>query len=230
MEYDETKIATETIKWTPGVKGAAKNEIVSPILTKFGLGNIVVHCLTVMHKIDAHIGNHRLVYGCISPYLLLPHVVMRDTILIDHPLATQDKASFQQANRHFIAVHTTDEDCHELLGYIHSVAKPRKMDVQTYYICLCELNRQVDWLPGNNLPLIEDQLHQACFDSMPTPWKEQYENAGHSMRTTPQAKLLRFFRMQQKAANCSQWANELKQHHVSRTHGHCHSDCAVTRV
>jgi hypothetical protein len=128
VEYDETKIATETIKWTLGATGAMKHEIVLPILTKFELRNIVVHCLTVMHKLDAHAGNHPAnpftLYMDVYPLtLLLPHVAMWDTVLVDHPLATQDKAGFQQAIRHFIAVHTTDEDCHELLDYICSVAK-----------------------------------------------------------------------------------------------------------
>jgi hypothetical protein len=41
---------------------------------------------------------------------------------------------------------------------------------------------------------------------------------------TTQAELLRFFCMQQKAANCSQQANEMKQCQVNRTHGYRHSD------
>jgi hypothetical protein len=41
------------------------------------------------------------------------------------------------------------------------------MDVHTYSIRLQELNRQVDWLASNNLPLTEDQLHQAFFGGMP---------------------------------------------------------------
>jgi ABC-type cobalamin transport system ATPase subunit len=86
-----------------GPTGATKHEIVLPILTKFELGNIVAHHLTVMHKIDTHVGNHPAI--C---------------------LATQDEAGFQQAIRHVIAMHTTDEDCHELLDYICSVAKLRK--------------------------------------------------------------------------------------------------------
>jgi DNA-binding transcriptional regulator/RsmH inhibitor MraZ len=94
-----------------------------------------------MHKIDAHVGNHPAnrfasymdVFPCT---LLLPHVAMWDTVLIDHPLATKDEVGFQQAIRHFTTVHTMDEDCHELLDFIHSVAKLCKMDVQTYYIHL----------------------------------------------------------------------------------------------
>jgi hypothetical protein len=94
-----------------------------------------------MHKIDACVGNHPedrfASYMEVFPHTLsLPHVARWDTILIDHPLATQDKAGFQQAIQHFITVHPMDEDHHELLYYIHSVAKLRKMDVQTYYIRL----------------------------------------------------------------------------------------------
>jgi hypothetical protein len=124
-------------------------------------------------------------------------------------------------------MHATDEDCHELLDYILSVAKLHKMDVQTYYICLQELNRQVNWLPGNDLPLTEDQLQQAFFDSMLTTSKERYENASRSVRTTPRAELLRFFRMQQKASERSQRANEAKQKKASRTPTSRHSDCAT---
>jgi hypothetical protein len=122
-----------------------------------------------MHQIDAHVGNHAAnrfaSYINVFPRtLLLPHVATWDTVLVDHPLAAQDVASVQQAIWHFIAVHVTNKDCHELLDYICSVAKPHKMDVQTYFSCLHELNHQVDWLSGTDLP----QLHQAFFDGMPT--------------------------------------------------------------
>jgi hypothetical protein len=176
---------------------ATKNEIVSHILSKFELGNIMAHCLTVMHKIDARVGNNAVnrftSYMNVFPCTLsLPHVARWDTVLVDHPLAAQDMASIQQAIWHFIAVHATNKDYHELLD-ICSIAKPCKMDVQTYTSCLHELNHQVDWLPGTDLPLTEDQLHQAFFDGMPTIWKEQYENAGHSVHNTTYADLLRVF-------------------------------------
>jgi hypothetical protein len=87
-----------------------RHEIVSPILIKFELGHVVAHCLTVMHKIDAHVGNHPAnrfaSYMNVFPRTLsLPHVATWDTVLLDHPLAVQDVASFQQAIRQFIAVH-----------------------------------------------------------------------------------------------------------------------------
>jgi hypothetical protein len=102
IEWDKTKIATETIKWTLGANGATKHEIVSPILTKFELGHIVAHCLTVMHKIDACVSNHPAnrfaLYMNVFPHtLLLPHVTTWDTVLVDHPLAAQDVASFHRA-------------------------------------------------------------------------------------------------------------------------------------
>jgi hypothetical protein len=99
IEWDSTKTTTETVKWTLGVNGAMQHEIVSPTLTKFELGHIVAHCLTVMHKIGACIGNHSAnrfashmnVFLCT---LWLPQVSMRDTVLLDHPLVAQDVASF----------------------------------------------------------------------------------------------------------------------------------------
>jgi hypothetical protein len=122
IEWDETKATTETIKWTLGINGAMKHEIVSPILSKFELGNIMAHCLAVMHEIDA-IGNNAA--NCFALYmnvfpctLLFPHVATWDTVLVDHPLAAQDVASFQPAIWHFIAMHATDEDHHELLDYV----------------------------------------------------------------------------------------------------------------
>jgi hypothetical protein len=125
-------------------------KIVSPILTKFKLGHIVAHCLTVMHKIDARVGNHPAnrfaSYMNVFPCTLsLPHVSAWDTVLVDHPLAAQDVVSFHRAIRHFIAVHSTDEDHHELLEYIRSSTKTRKMDVQTYFSSLQELNGHVNW-------------------------------------------------------------------------------------
>jgi hypothetical protein len=120
---------------------------------------------------------------------------------VDHPLATQDEEGFQQAIRHFIAVHATDEDCHELLDYICSVAKPRKMDVQTYYIRLQELTRQVDWLLGNNLPLTEDQLHQAFFDGMPTRGRSNTRTLVVLCAIHPKPNCLGFFECNKKLLN-----------------------------
>jgi hypothetical protein len=123
VKWDKMKIATKTIKWTLGANSAMKHKIVSPILSKFELGNIIAHCLTVMHKIDARVGNHAAnhfaSYVNVFPRTLsLPHVATWDTVFVDHPLAAQDVASFQQAIWHFIAMHATDEDHHELPDYI----------------------------------------------------------------------------------------------------------------
>jgi hypothetical protein len=98
-----------------------------------------------MHKVDARIGNHAAnrfaLYMNVFPHTLsLPNVGTWDTVLVDHPLVAQDEASFQQAIRHFIAMHATDKVCHELLDYICSVAKPREMEAQMYYSCLRKIN------------------------------------------------------------------------------------------
>jgi hypothetical protein len=93
VEHDKTKVETETLKWALGANGAMKHEIVSPRLTKFELGHIVAHCLTVMHKIDARIGNNAAnrfaLYVNVFPHILsLAHVAMWDTVLVDHPLSS----------------------------------------------------------------------------------------------------------------------------------------------
>jgi hypothetical protein len=75
----------------------------------------------------------------------------------------------------------------------------------------------VNWLPGNDLPLTEDQLNQAFIDSMPITWKERFQNASRSVRNIACADLIRFFRMQQKAAFNSQKENETKQQSKNRT-------------
>jgi hypothetical protein len=223
IEWDETKVPTETIKWTLGANGQIKHEIVSPMLAKSELGKLVHHCLAVMHKIDTHVGaanaaNRFASYMQVFPRTLSIQLLATwDNILVDHPLAAQDVASFHQAIRHFIEAHATDDDRHELLEYIRSVSKPRSMDVQTYFSRLRELNDQVHWLPGNDLPLTDIQLNQAFHDGMPTAWKERYENAGRSVRHDARAEILRFFRKQQKAAERSQKRNEKEQRIASQS-------------
>jgi hypothetical protein len=54
-----------------------------------------------MHKIAARVGNHCTLW--------LPQIATWETVLLDHPLAVQDIASFRQAIRQFIAVHATDD-------------------------------------------------------------------------------------------------------------------------
>jgi hypothetical protein len=82
----------------------------------------------------------------------------------------------------------------------------------------------VSWLPSNDLPLTEDQLNQAFFDGMPITWKERFQNASCSVCNIACADLIRFFRMQQKAASNSQKANETKQQSKNRTCGSCNND------
>jgi hypothetical protein len=54
---DYTSNGTKPIQWTLGANVASKHKIVSIILSKLELGNIVSYCLTVMHKIAAFVGN-----------------------------------------------------------------------------------------------------------------------------------------------------------------------------
>jgi hypothetical protein len=184
-----------------GANSASKHKIVSPILPKLALGNIVVHCPTVMHKISACIGNKKAARVGNHRTLWLPQIATWETVLLDHPLAVQDVASFQQAIRQFIAVHTTDDVRLELLDCLRTVAMPPKRDVQRYFSRL------------------RDNI-----------WTKQNQNACRSVHNTACADLFRFSRMQQKSADCSQKANDMKQHIENQTCGFHQSDQAVTRL
>jgi hypothetical protein len=113
-----------------------------------------------MNKI-ARVGNHRTLW--------LPQIATRETVLLDHPLAVQDVASFQQAIRQFIAVHATDDVRLELLNCLRSVAMPPKRDVQKY------------------LSRLRDNI-----------WIKRNQNASRYVRNTARADLFRFSGMQKK--------------------------------
>jgi hypothetical protein len=110
----------------------------------------------------------------------------------------------------FIDSHSVDADCHELLDFIWHSIKPRKMNMQAYYICLRELNNMVEWLPGAEEKLTESQLDQAFYDAMPEVWTARYTNAGHSLRTDSHSEMMHFFCTQQANADRVDFRNESK--------------------
>jgi hypothetical protein len=137
IKWDKTKATTETIKCMLGINCATKHEIVSPILSKFEIGN---RHSSLSHSDAQDRCPHRqqcsklfrIVHECVPMYLVASTCCNMGYSPCRPSSAVQDEASFQQAIWHFIAVHATDKDHHELLDYICSVAKPRKMDVQMY--------------------------------------------------------------------------------------------------
>lgn len=71
--------------------------------------------------------------------LLLALVSIWDNILADHPVNAADpnaiqpgEAGFNSWIAFFIEANATDNDCHELLDFIHHATKLNKMKVQAF--------------------------------------------------------------------------------------------------
>jgi hypothetical protein len=87
--------------------------------------------------------------------------------------------------KYFIKAHATDEDHHDLLAQLPLAPKPRVMSVQLFYYHLRKLNDQAAWLPGAEALLMDEDLKQAFYDSLPTAWKEKFVNSGKTMTQAP---------------------------------------------
>ena len=88
-------------------------------------------------------------------------------IIIDANNPMETEMNFTNCIRSFIASHSTTEDRHEFVGQLRVPHKPREITVQSFYYRLREMNGYVQWMPGNEPELNEDQLKQAFFDAMP---------------------------------------------------------------
>jgi hypothetical protein len=106
------------------------------------------------------------------------------------PGIDETTAGFSQALLLFIASHGTPEDRHKLVQQLCSPRKPCDIPAQAFYYCLRELNGYINWLPGNETSLNEEQIKQAFYDSMPSTWRERYIQAGHSSVPMTIAQLL----------------------------------------
>jgi hypothetical protein len=84
------------------------------------------------------------------------------------------------------------------------------MNVQAYYIRLCELNTMVEWLPGVEEKQIESQLDQAFYDAMPDMWMARYTNAGRSLQMDSHSEMMHFFCTQQANAHRADFRHKSK--------------------
>jgi hypothetical protein len=160
LVWDENQGKLQMVKWSIG---AAKHEILTTILNKFDLHQVVAHVTSVMHLIDQCVGGnaaHRFQsYRTVMPHTLsIPMLAAYDTVEVDHPLATQDVAGFHGLMRHFIEAHAIDDARHDLLAQIRNARKPHNMGVQAFFFHLRELNEQAAWLPSAEAILTNTQI------------------------------------------------------------------------
>jgi hypothetical protein len=201
----------ETIKWS---HGNSKYEIYVPILEDLELKRLLPHCLDVKTKVEqvvqtnAHLGP--------SLFRVFPRTISSvlrtiwDIIIADEN-PQENIAGFEDCICSFIALHLTAEDRHELVLQLRSPHKPREILVQSFYYRLREVNGYVEWLPGNEPQLNENQLQQALFDAMPSTWRDRFTQAGHSHGAMTLAQVLRYFRQQENLAIRKQVENDKLQ-------------------
>jgi hypothetical protein len=114
---------------------------------------------------------------------------MWDQVGEELPLDEETLDSFNVLLHHFFEAHSTDDSRHDLLTQIHNVC-----------VLFTELNDYVDWLPGHEPKLTEDQFNLAFYTGMQLKWKERYVNGGKSIQHDKWQSPLRYFRNQQVAA------------------------------
>jgi hypothetical protein len=100
------------------------------------------------------------------------------------------------------------------------------MKVQTFWNRIREINKHIEWLPGSEPVLTDDQLQQSFYDAMPETWKvpetwkDRYVDSGSVFEDSTFAEVVQYFRRQESNANKKQQVNEKFQKRKSRGHGH----------
>ena len=213
LSYDKNKDQDqylETFKWHVNDN---KYEIHAHTLEDIDLGVLLTHCVEVSSKIrsevtdDADVGPS--LFKTFERTLSIPLRAVWS--LIADQIDERTSEAFDDALREFIAAHATEQDRHELVQQLLHPVKPRSMRVQAFYYRLMELNTYVDWLPGTDAKLTEQQLKRAFYDGMPATWRERFVNAGKVFSSETKAQIIRYFRSQEMQAISKQQENTLFQ-------------------
>jgi hypothetical protein len=197
-----------TIKWLQGI---SKYEIYISVLEDIELKCVLPHCLDVRTKIEKLVSTEA--HLAPSLFRVFPRTISNvlrtiwDIILQDED-HEETVDGFEICIHAFLASHSTVEDRHELVTQLRSPHKPREILVQSFYYRSHEMNGYVEWLPGEERRLNENQIKQAFFDSMPSTWRKRFTQAGHSNSSMTLAQGLRYFRQQESLAIPKQAENE----------------------
>jgi hypothetical protein len=226
VSYKEAAgIKEETLKWTCG---NTKYECQLRTLESLDLQEMIPHCMRVKNKIEFAVGNknHRgqsyfKVFPRTLSMMLEPvwnHLMeeARNDVTVDN---AETEANFDLRLKDFIAVHSTSSDCHEWLQSLRTEKKTREMGTQNFWYRLIDINKQIEWLPGFEPVLNDDQIKQAFYDAMPLTWKTFFVNAGKVLQESTMAEVARYFKNQENNANQKQLENEKFQ---KRSHGYRH--------
>jgi hypothetical protein len=222
-------IKEETLKW---MCGNTRYECQLRTLDSLDLQELIPHCLRVKSKIDFAVGNnaHRgQSYFKVFPRMLSMMLEPVRNHLMEEARTDNDvddaetEANFDLHLKEFIAVHSTSSDHHEWLQSLQTETKPREMGVQKFWYRLIDINKQIEWLPGFEPVLTDDQIKQAFYNAMPVTWRDRYVHSGKVFQESKMAEVAQYFRSQENNANQKQQENNKFQ---KRSHhdGHCHQN------
>ena len=179
---------------------------------------LLPHCLEAKEKIVSIVSAAHLSAALFRVFPRTISAVLRTAWdMIAHDEGPQETVeAFDQCLRNFIGSHSTEEDCHDLIAQLCAPRKPREILVQSFCCRLREVNGCVNWLPGDEPSLAQDQMKQAFFDSMPSAWRDQSDEAGQSNSHMTLAQALWHFRKQENLAIRKQAENNRQQRDSSK--------------
>ena len=170
----------ESIKWS---RGHSRYEIYLPVLQSLDLNELLPHAINFRAKLltavgtDAHKGPS--LYGTFPRSLSLVLSAVWEQLIADadaNPNVdnAETPQNFDDRLRELIAVHSTAEDRYELAQFLRKARKPLTLPVQAFWYKLREYNGYIDWLPGTEPMLDNQQMRQAFHDGMPPTWRERF--------------------------------------------------------
>ena len=197
---------SEAIKWSYGY---ARYEVYMPVLKSLEVNELIPHGMELSAKVLTTVGD--AAHQGTSLYEVFPRslsLVLRtiweqinqDADADPNVNNTETPANFDTRLREFIAVHATADDHYESAQFLRACRKPLSLPVQAFWYKLREYNSYIEWIPGNEPMLNEQQMHQAFHDAMPPTWRECFANAGNSVATMTRTEIVRYFRYQESQA------------------------------
>jgi hypothetical protein len=70
-----------------------------------------------------------------------------------------------------------------------------------FWYQLIDINKQIEWFPGFEPVLTDDQIKQAFYDAMPVTWRDSYVNSGKVLQDSTMAEVAGYFWSQENNAN-----------------------------
>lgn len=216
LECPSQEESKEPMHWSIG---CSSYTISISTLDSIDLHVLVPHCIKFMEKIKRVVTNQQhqghAMFMNFSRTLSTSLVLTWDSVIFNFgghlpALNNCTVAHFEVMLHHFIAAHSTGEDRSNLISQLHNMRKPRNMRVRQLWYLMRELNSYVEWLPGNETPLNEDELRQAFYNAMPTVWCDRLIASGQSSNNS-MTQLVHFFCCQENNAFRSERDNTARQ-------------------